>query len=51
MGVDTAMVRTARDLDVVDALVLPGGESTAMLRLMAGERLGEQIGARVRAGL
>jgi 5'-phosphate synthase pdxT subunit len=51
MGVETAMVRTASDLDAVDALVLPGGESTAMLRLMAGERLGERIGARVRAGL
>ena len=51
MGVETAMVRTARDLGEVDALVLPGGESTAMLRLMAGDTLGEQIGERVRAGM
>ena len=46
IGVETAMVRTARDLAAVDALVLPGGESTAMLRLMAGDALGEQIGDR-----
>jgi len=51
MGVETAMVRTARDLAAVDALVLPGGESTAMLRLLAGDAFGEQIGDRVRAGL
>lgn len=51
MGVETAMVRTARDLAAVDALVLPGGESTAMLRLMEGDTLAEQIGERVRAGL
>lgn len=44
-------VRTAAGLERVDALVLPGGESTAMLRLMADENLAERITARARAGM
>jgi len=44
-------VRSAAALDRVGALVLPGGESTAMLRLMADERLAERIGERVRSGM
>jgi len=44
-------VRTAAAIDRVGALVLPGGESTAMLRLMADERLAERIGERVRSGM
>jgi len=51
MGVETVLVRTAAELAVIDALVLPGGESTAMLRLMEPENLAEKIGRRVRDGL
>jgi 5'-phosphate synthase pdxT subunit len=51
MGVETTMVRTAKDLAMIDALVLPGGESTAMLRLMARDGLGEAITKKVRAGI
>lgn len=51
MGVETVLVRTAAELAAVDALVLPGGESTAMLRLMEPENLAEKIGRRVREGL
>lgn len=51
MGVETTLVRTAAELAGVDALVLPGGESTAMLRLMEPEDLAEKIVARVRDGL
>jgi 5'-phosphate synthase pdxT subunit len=50
-GVPAEPIRTAAGLERVDALVLPGGESTAMLRLMASERLAERIAARVRAGM
>ena len=31
LGVETVLVRTAAELETVDALILPGGESTAML--------------------
>jgi 5'-phosphate synthase pdxT subunit len=43
-------VRTADAIDRVDALVLPGGESTAMLRLMEDEGLAGRIAERVRSG-
>lgn len=33
-GADTLQVRTTEDLDRVDALVIPGGESTTMLKLL-----------------
>jgi 5'-phosphate synthase pdxT subunit len=36
LGRDVREVRTARDLDGLSGLILPGGESTAMLKLMEG---------------
>ena len=43
LGARTRKVRRAADLDGVDGLVLPGGESTAMLRLIAREQLFEPL--------
>jgi 5'-phosphate synthase pdxT subunit len=51
LGVAAEPVRTAEELGRVDALVLPGGESTAMLKLMEPERLDALIGERVRRGM
>jgi 5'-phosphate synthase pdxT subunit len=51
VGADAVCVRTPAELAGVDALVLPGGESTAMLRLMEAENLGSAIIARVGAGM
>jgi 5'-phosphate synthase pdxT subunit len=51
LGVETVLVRTAAEFETVDALVLPGGESTAMLRLMEPDGLAEKIAHRVRNGL
>lgn len=51
LGAETTLVRTSAELATVDALVLPGGESTAMLRLMEPENLGEKIIRRVQEGL
>lgn len=34
LGVDTRVVRSVEDLSQIDGLVLPGGESTAMRRLL-----------------
>jgi len=51
LGIHAAPVRVAADLAEVDALVLPGGESTAMLRLMEDERLDQRIAERVRDGM
>jgi 5'-phosphate synthase pdxT subunit len=51
LGCENRPVRTAADLDLVDRLVLPGGESSAMLRLMEGGDLASRIGERIAAGM
>ena len=51
LGVEVRAVRTAADLDHVQALVIPGGESSAMLRLMQPENLSRRIVERIRAGM
>lgn len=51
LGVTSAPVRTAEELAGVDALVLPGGESSAMLRLMEPQCLLERIRERIEAGV
>jgi pyridoxal 5'-phosphate synthase pdxT subunit len=38
-GAEAVEVRTAADLDSVDALIIPGGESTSMLKLLEIEGL------------
>lgn len=43
LGASTRQVRTAADLAAVDALVLPGGESTTMLKLLRAELLLEPL--------
>src|ERR1035437_6429482 len=43
-GAQTTYVRTRADLDTVDALVIPGGESTTMLKLLHGENLYGPLG-------
>jgi 5'-phosphate synthase pdxT subunit len=51
LGCDAQPVRTAAELDRVDRLILPGGESTAMLRLLEPEDLPRVIAARCQAGM
>ena len=48
--VEGVPIRLAADLDGVDALILPGGESTTMERLMAGD-LRERIKERAATGM
>jgi 5'-phosphate synthase pdxT subunit len=45
------MVRLPGDLDDVDALILPGGESTTLMMLLESSGLREPLGARLRAGM
>lgn len=44
-------VRTAAELEAVDALVLPGGESTTMLNLLDRGAMTELLRRRIEAGL
>ena len=42
-GADAVEIRTARQLDNIDGLILPGGESTTMLKLLYEEDLFEPL--------
>ena len=51
LGVPAQPVRRPAELDEVDALVLPGGESTAMARIAAPSGLLDRVRDRVDAGM
>lgn len=51
LGVTTRQVRHPRDLHGVDALVMPGGESTTMSKLLTSSELFEPIAELLAAGL
>ena len=51
VGVATAQVRTPNDLAGVDALVMPGGESTTMSRLLDTSGLFDDLKARLSDGM
>jgi 5'-phosphate synthase pdxT subunit len=51
VGVEAREVKTVRDLDAVDALIVPGGESTTVIKLLERFGLVEPIVARVRDGM
>jgi 5'-phosphate synthase pdxT subunit len=51
LGASTLEVRTPDELAAVDALVLPGGESTTMARLLVLNQLAEPLGERLTEGM
>jgi pyridoxal 5'-phosphate synthase pdxT subunit len=51
LGVATCQVRTPQQLDDIDGLVMPGGESTTMSKLLLTSGLFEQIALRVASGM
>jgi 5'-phosphate synthase pdxT subunit len=51
LGVEAGEVRTVEELDVIDALVIPGGESTTIGRLARIYGLIEPLRARIDDGL
>jgi 5'-phosphate synthase pdxT subunit len=51
LGVDARLVRTAEEIAAVDGLILPGGESTTMGKLMDRHGLDAVIRERAEAGL
>ncbi len=50
-GAAAIPVKTHAELERVDGLVIPGGESTTVMKLLARFELAEPIVARVRAGM
>lgn len=51
LGAGTRQVRCGADLSGIDALILPGGESTVMARFLALYGLGDAIRERVAGGM
>lgn len=51
LGASPVQVRTPQDLELVDALVIPGGESTTIGKLARSAELVEPILERARAGM
>jgi len=51
LGYDPILVRTGRDLDRVCSLILPGGESTVMTKLLKRADLFEPLAEKIQAGL
>jgi len=51
LGVGSVQVRTPADLEMVDALVMPGGESTTMSHLLQTSGLFDVIDARLKLGM
>jgi len=51
LGASVAEVRTPAQLDLVDALVVPGGESTVISRLLTTSGLHEPLGERLATGM
>ncbi len=51
LGASAPLVRTANDLDGLDAIVLPGGESTTMSRLLTTSGLFDDLKGRLIDGL
>ena len=50
-GIDAIEVRTLAELDEIDGLIIPGGESTTIARLLIAFDLMEPLRARIRGGL
>jgi len=51
LGAEAVEVRTPAELDDLDAIVLPGGESTTMDLLLGSSGLREPLGSAITAGL
>ena len=51
LGVETREVRLPRDLESIDALVMPGGESTTMSQLLESSCLFDAVADRIETGM
>lgn len=51
LGADVVEVRLAKDLASIDGLIIPGGESTTMTRLLRQYGLMEPVRDRIKAGM
>ncbi|HOA17943.1 MAG TPA: pyridoxal 5'-phosphate synthase glutaminase subunit PdxT, partial [Fervidobacterium sp.] len=50
LGIETMVVKSSEDLDKVDGLIIPGGESTTMIRIMKMTGLFERLREKIKTG-
>ncbi|HPC25280.1 MAG TPA: pyridoxal 5'-phosphate synthase glutaminase subunit PdxT, partial [Fervidobacterium sp.] len=50
LGIETMVVKSSEDLDKVDGLIIPGGESTTMIRIMKMTGLFEKLREKIKTG-
>ena len=48
---DYTLIKSAKDLDNIDSLILPGGESTAMMKIQKDDNLFEKIKIKINDGM
>ncbi|ACM22377.1 pyridoxal 5'-phosphate synthase glutaminase subunit PdxT [Thermotoga neapolitana] len=51
LGVETLIVKLPEHLDMVDGLILPGGESTTMIRILKEMNMDEKLVEKINDGL
>ncbi len=51
LGVETVIVKLPEQLDIIDGLIIPGGESTTMIRIMEDVELKKPLINKIRDGL
>lgn len=51
LGIDPVKVREAGTLDTIDGLIIPGGESTTMIRLLKNFKIYEALHKKIAEGL
>jgi len=51
LGVDCLKIRLSKDLDGIDGLIIPGGESTTMAHLMKAFDMTEKLKSMIRQGM
>lgn len=51
LGVEGTEIRTAEDLDSIDGLIIPGGESTVIAKLLIKNDIMEPVIERVKSGM
>ena len=50
LGVDVRLIKTDADLDEIDGLIIPGGESTTMSNLLVASGLGKTLSKKIDDG-
>ncbi|MCS7202227.1 MAG: pyridoxal 5'-phosphate synthase glutaminase subunit PdxT [Dictyoglomus sp.] len=51
LGIENILVKKAKDLDIIDGLILPGGESTTFVHILKNMEIFEYLKEKIKKGL